>query len=128
MLARPYSSKSLADAAALDRIFAGRSITDPAVDSIFLAGSNTYASGVLVYRPGAFIHELECGHGPRARLRADALANYAIAHARGTPQVLRTAIFLVKGENVAMQRWAEAQPGMVKQSDPGDVLYTLTPP
>jgi hypothetical protein len=128
MLVRPYhSSDGLSGG--LDRLLRGTGPSDvrPDKDHIFVTGSRGNPDGVLVYRAGAFVHQLECGSGPRRRLRADLLCNYAIVHARSSPHVLRSAIFLVRGDNLPMQRYIESFPGVVKQSDPGDVLYTLTP-
>jgi hypothetical protein len=128
MLVRPYHpSDGLSGG--LDRLLHGTGPSDvrPDEDHIFVTGSRGNPDGVLVYRAGAFVHQLECGSGPRRRLRADLLCNYAIAHARSSPHILRSAIFLVRSDNFSMQRFIESL-GAVKQTDPGDVLYTLTPP
>lgn len=123
MLARPYH---FSDAKALDRIFKGQGITDPTKDRLFCVGKTGSPSGVLVYRPGAFVHQLECGDGPNRRMRAECLTNFAIATARSDKRVLESAIFLVRGDNEPMKRFVESL-GAVLQSDPGDLLYTLTP-
>jgi hypothetical protein len=126
MLARPYDPK---DARGCDLLLArNRGITDPTRDEIFVTGPPGNPTGMLVYREAAYIHEFECG--PRTgsasiRLRADALANYAVAAAR--TKGIRSAVFLVKRENEAMKRWAEAL-GAVDQTLAGDALYLLTPP
>jgi hypothetical protein len=101
-------------------------MTHQAYDEFFVVGERGQPSGCLVYRPGAFVHELECGKDHKARLRADALANYAIAQARSKPHELRTAILLVKGDNLPMLKWAYSI-GAVQQTEPNDVLFTLTP-
>jgi hypothetical protein len=118
MLARPYH---FSDTPSLDRLCEHQGITDPRLDHIVVVGDLGAPSGVLVYRPGAFVHELECGG---SRLRAEALSNFAIGQARA--QGLHTAIFLIRAGNERMMRFAENL-GAVKQTDPGDVLYTLTP-
>jgi len=123
MLARPYH---FSDAKGLDAIFRGKGITDPTRDRIFVVGDVGKPAGVLVYRPGAFVHELSVGRDLRSRPRADALTNYAIAHARSAPVKLESAIFLVRGDNEPMKRFVEGL-GAEKQTDPGDVLYLLTP-
>lgn len=120
MLAREYL---IPDARRLDRILGNTGITDPTRDRIIVAGDVGAPDGVLVYREAAYIHELECGTGFRARLRADALANYAIGEARR--KGLMNAIFQVAEKNRKMQRWAESI-GAVKQTDSGDLLYLLT--
>lgn len=120
MLARPYH---FSDAKGLDAIFRGQGITDPARDSIFVVGNVGQPTGVLVYRPGALVHELSVGRDLRSRPRADALANYAIAHARAAG--LKAAVWLIRGDNQPMMRFVENL-GAVKQTDPGDVLYLLT--
>lgn len=126
MLARPYDKL---DARGCDEILrkahGNQGITTPGVDEIFVVGDYRQPSGMLVYRPGAYVHELECGNDSLRRLRADALANYAVAHARANS--LRSAIFLVRAGNVAMMRWAESL-GAVRQTELGDELYLLTPP
>ncbi len=122
MLARPYNFR---DAKGCDRLTRQLGITTPGVDEIFVVGEAGQPSGVLVYRAGAYVHELECGSDRLRRLRADALANYAVAHARANH--LRSAIFLVRAGNEPMMRWVEAL-GAVKQTEPGDTLYLLTPP
>lgn len=122
MLARPFVS---ADAKACDRLTRNLGITTPGLDEIFVVGERGEPRGLLVYRSGAYVHELECGTDSLRRLRADALANYAVAHARANQ--LRSAIFLVRAGNAAMMRWAESI-GAVKQTEPGDELYLLTPP
>jgi hypothetical protein len=125
MLARPYDPK---DAAGLDLLLGNNRAGDVRLDEdqIFVVGEHRQPTGCLVFRPGAFVHQLECGIDFKARYRADVLANYAIATARA--KGIRTAILLVKGTNVPMLRWARNFPGMIEQSDPGDVLFTLTPP
>ena len=122
MIARPYQRE---DAKACDRLTRNQGITTPGLDEIFVVGNRGEPRGMLVYRPGAYVHELECGADSLRRLRADALANYAVAHARA--HQLRSAIFLVRAGNLAMMRWAESI-GAVKQTEPGDELYLLTPP
>jgi hypothetical protein len=123
MLARPYDPK---DARGCDLLLRNsHGITDPTRDEIYVTGEFAKPTGILVYREAAYVHELEAGTDLRARLRADALSNYAVACAR--TKGLRSAVFLVRAGNQRMQRWAEAI-GAVKQTDPGDVLYLLTPP
>jgi hypothetical protein len=112
------------DAEAVADLLGPDGITDPRLDHLIVCGPRSKPEGVLVYRPGALVHELECGRSLR---RAEALANFAIARAASYHGPLTSAVFLVRGENTAMQRWAESQPGMVKQNDPGDVIYTWTP-
>lgn len=121
MLARPYRRE---DAHGVDKLLGFNSAGDVRLDSdeLFVVGGIGEPTGVLVYRPGAFLHELQCGDGPMARHRADALAGYAIAHAKA--HGLRSAIFLVKQENLRMQKWAESL-GAIRQE--GDYLYVLTP-
>jgi hypothetical protein len=121
MLARPYH---FTDAKGLDRLIRHDTITLPGTDEIFCTGKAGHPTGVLAYRAGAFVHELEVGSGFGARQSANALANYAIASARG--KGLQSAVFLVRGDNEGMKRFAESL-GAVKQSDPGDVLYLLSP-
>ena len=121
MLARSYRC---GDAKGLDEIFRGRGITSLLHDQIVVTGKLGAPTGVLVYRPGAFVHELECGVDAQRRMRAESLANYAIAQAWSAQHVLSSAIFLVRGSNLAMQRFVESF-GAVRQTDPGDVLYLL---
>ena len=126
MLARHYDFR---DARGCDEILrkahGNQGITDPNYDSLNVSGELGRPSALLVYREAAYIHELECGDGPRARLQADALANYAVAAAR--TKGIRSAVFLVRQGNERMHRWALAI-GAVKQTEPGDTLYLLTPP
>ena|SRR5579885_2174748 len=126
MLARPYNFR---DARGCDDILRKAhfncGITTPGVDEIFVVGDVGSPSGILVYREAAYVHELECGDGIKARLRADALANYAVAAAR--TKGLKSAIFLVRKDNERMHRWAQ-EIGAFPQTDPGDTLYLLTPP
>lgn len=122
MLARPYNFR---DAKVCDRLTRNQGITTPGLDEIFVVGDAGQPDGLLVYRPGAYVHELECGTDSLRRLRADALANYAVAHARA--HELRSAIFLIRAGNDRMMRWAESL-GAVKQTEPGDEIYLLTPP
>lgn len=123
MLARPYDPK---DARGCDLLLrANHGITDPTRDEIYVVGELGKPSGILVYREAAYIHELECGHGVPARLRADALANYAVAAAR--TRGVKSAVFLVKRGNDRMKRWAESI-GAIDQTLDGDALYLLTPP
>jgi hypothetical protein len=126
MLARPYDRL---DARGCDEILGkahgNQGITTPGVDTIYVVGELGRPSSILVYREAAYIHELECGHGARARLQADALANYAVASARAKD--IKSAVFLVRAGNDAMHRWAESI-GAIKQTEPGDTLYLLTPP
>jgi len=121
LLARPYRSS---DARGLDAIFQqahpGQGITDLDIDRIFVTGA--CPTGVLVYRSGAFVHELECGRDAQRRLRAASLSNFAIAHAKANG--INSAIFLIRAGNEAMTRFVESL-GAVKQSDPGDTLYIL---
>jgi hypothetical protein len=126
MLARPYDFR---DARGCDEILrkahGNQGITNPILDAIYVTGELGRPSGLLVYREAAYIHELECGDGARARLQADALANYAVAAAR--TKGIKSAVFLVRQGNERMYRWAQAI-GAVKQTEPGDTLYLLTPP
>lgn len=123
MLARPYDPK---DARGCDLLLAlNYGITDPSIDRMFVTGILGAPESVLVYREAAYVHELECGTDNLARLRADALGNYAVASARA--KGLRSAVFLVRRGNDRMHRWAQAI-GAVKQTEDGDTLYLLTPP
>lgn len=126
MLARPYDSR---DARGCDLILArahpGEGITDPARDEIYVVGNVGAPDGVLVLRECAYVHEFEVGVSGVRRSRADALANYAVAASR--TKGLKSAVFLVRAGNLAMQRWVESI-GAVKQSEDGDALYLLTPP
>lgn len=88
-------------------------------DRIIVVGAIGKPTGVLLYRPGAFVHGLRCGQDMVSRIRAAALVDFALKQ-DGT----RTGIFLVRPESEAMQRFVE--PLGVKQSEPGDILYTLT--
>lgn len=112
------------DALAVERIRAGPGIVDVNKDAIFFTGKRGEPGGYLVFRPGAFVHELECGSDALRLMRAEALTNYAIGHARANG--LQTAIFLVRGDNAAMHHFVRRL-GAVRQTEPGDVLYTLTP-
>lgn len=71
------------------------------------------------------MHELECS-GLRRLTQARELTGTAIGHATAERHRLRSAIFLVRSENRAMLAYVESL-GAVRQSDPGDLLYTLTP-
>lgn len=119
MLARPAYKE---DAQGIDRLLAENQHGDVRIDrdAVFVVGELGEPTGIVVYRAGAFVHELECGG---SRLRAEALANFAVAAAR--VQGLNTAIFLVKKSNRPMQRFVESL-GAIKQSD-DDILYTLDP-
>lgn len=117
MRARLYDIR---DAAGLDKLITHNTRLDSRLDGIYVIGNLGVPRGVLVCRPSVFIHELEVGSDPLARRRADALANFAIGRHRPV-----TAVFLVKGANKAMQRWAESF-GAIAETEPGDVLYTLT--
>lgn len=121
MLARAFHVKDLRK---LDELTERKSIADSALDEIMCIGPPGDPSGILVYRPGAFVHELECGKGLKQYLIAEALTNYAVGYAKANG--LKTAMFLVRGENQAMHRFVKAIGG-IKQTEPGDVLYTLTP-
>lgn len=123
MLARPYSFR---DAPGLDKLIRHATVTDSKLDEIYVVGNVGVPRGVLVYRPGAFIHELEVGQDFRRRARADALANYAVSHAVSKLHTLKSAIFLVRKDNEAMKRWCESI-GAIQESEPGDTIYTLTP-
>jgi len=122
MLARPYQRE---DAKGCDRLTRNQGITTPGLDRIFVAGDVGSPAGILVYREAAYVHELECGDDLKARLRADALANYAVATARS--KGLASAVFLIKAGNERMRKWA-ASIGAVEQTEPGDSLWLLTPP
>src|SRR5215469_9552169 len=121
MLARSYH---FSDAAKLDRLTKHQGITDSALDEIFCTGERGNPTGLLVFRPGAFVHELECGEDLLRLSRAEALVNFAIGQARA--KGLQTGIFLVRGANVEMHRFV-TRLGAVRQTEPGDALYTLTP-
>jgi hypothetical protein len=118
VLARPALKE---DAQGIDRLLAG-SENDVRIDrdAVFVIGERGEPTGVLVYRPGAWVHELHC---ERNRLRAEALANFAVAAARVSG--LQTAIFTVKKDNRSMQRFVESL-GAVKQ-DEDTLLYILNP-
>jgi|SRR5882672_981541 len=125
MQARHYEPE---DTLAFQRLLAARSqpgIADAALDQIFAIGPLGHPGGLLAYRAGAFVHELECT-GLRKLTQARALTQFAVNHATTQAHVLRTAIFLVRPENRPMLRFVEAL-GAVRQSDSGDLLYTLTP-
>jgi hypothetical protein len=122
MLARPYH---FSDAQGCDRLTRNQGITTPGVDEIFVVGDAGQPTGLLVYRAGAYVHELECGTDRLRRFRADALANYAVAHARA--HELRSAIFLIRAGNERMKEWAKSI-GAIEQTEPGDSLWLLTPP
>lgn len=85
-------------------------------DTILLAG----VQSALVYRPAVWVHELEAGPPMLARLRAAKLVDEAMRRDGS-----RCAVFIVAGGNTRMQKFVE-ELGAIKQSDPGDVLYTLT--
>lgn len=124
MLARGYERL---DALTLQRQFGfGRSsdVFPGGLDELVLVGNAGAPTGVLVYRPGAFVHELHCGTDLWARARADAMVNYAMAQAKAKPHPVRCGIFLVKPDNQAMLRYLESI-GAVEQSDPGDRLFTV---
>lgn len=121
MLARLYDRN---DAQGLDLILNGQGITHQGLDEIFVTGERGKPTGLLVFRPGAFVHELECGNDALSRLKAEALVNFAIGHARA--KGLHTGIFLVRGQNSPMLKFVEKL-GAIRQTEPGDVLYTLTP-
>jgi len=121
MLVRPYY---LGDARGLDQLIRHPSIFSSYKDEACCTGDPNHPTGVLVYRAGAYVHELEVGSGLRARQRADALANFAVATARA--KGLQSAVFLVRGENEPMHRFVKSL-GAIPQSEPGDVLYLLTP-
>lgn len=124
MLARPYQS---ADAKGLDILLGFNRAGDVrlAEDQIIVVGEPGRPSGVLVFRPGAFVHELALADGALKRLRADALCNYAIAHARSKPFELKTAVFTVASTNLPMLAYMESI-GAIRQE--GQVVYQLTPP
>ena len=121
MLARQFNIR---DVRKLDELTERESIADSSLDEIFCIGPQGNPSGVLVYRPGAFVHELECGKGLKQYLRAEALTNYAVGYAKASG--LKTAMFLVRKDNHAMHRFVK-EIGAVAQTEPGDVFYTLTP-
>lgn len=110
------------DGPALDKLLRHGGITDAGKDSIFVVGKPV--EGTLVYRSGALVHELEAGEGPLRLLRANALGNHAVGVALATG--FRSAIFLVREGNDTMKRFVESL-GAVKQNDPGDTVYLLTP-
>jgi hypothetical protein len=122
MLARPYVS---VDAKGCDVLTRRQGITTPGLDEIFVCGEVGHPTGILVYRDAAYVHELECGADLRAPLRADALANYAVARARS--KGLLSAVFLIKAGNERMRKWVDSI-GAVEQTLPGDSLWLLTPP
>ena len=119
MLARKYCSK---DARGLDIILGNNRAGDVRLDrdEIVVTGNVGDPSGVLVYRPGAFVHELECRG---SLLRAEALANFAVGQA--LEKGLRSAIFCVRKDNAAMIRFVKSL-GAVEQGE-GQLLFTLTP-
>src|ERR1700733_4059510 len=116
MMARPYNRNR--DAQGCDQILQaahpGVGITDSVRDRIVLTGAVGGPTGLLVYR--------ECGSGPTARARADALANYAVACARA--REIHSAVFLVRHNNPAMIEWAK-KIGAVEQTEPKDLLFLL---
>ena len=123
MLARPYQS---ADAKGLDILLGFNRAGDVRLESdqIIVVGEPERPTGALVFRPGAFVHELVLQDGALMRLRADALCNYAIAKARAKPYELKTAIFTVASSNKRMQAYIESI-GAVRQD--GQIVYQLTP-
>lgn len=117
MRARLYKPS---DAAGLDKLIPHPTKCQPGLDDIYVVGDVGVPRGVLVCRPSVFIHELEVGSDLLAGTRADALANFAIG--RRSPV---TAVFLIRGANERMRRWAEKF-GAVAETEPGDIVYTLT--
>jgi|SRR5450432_118163 len=107
------------DGPELDKLLRHGGITDTRKDSVFVVGEPV--GGVLVYRPAALVHELEVRGNRR---QAEALTNHAIGVALTLG--LRSAIFLVREGNDSMKRFVESL-GAVKQNDPGDTVYLLTP-
>lgn len=89
------------------------------LDEICVTGEP--ARGLLVYRPSFYIHELICGRDMVSRARATALVDFAMR--RGLELGVHSAIFLVKADNLRMASFVEGL-GCVKQSDPGDLVYT----
>lgn len=124
MLARPYQS---ADAKGLDILLGFNRAGDVRLeqDQIIVVGDVGRPTGVLVFRPGAFVHELALENGALMRLRADALCNYAIARARSKPFELKTAVFSVASSNQKMIAYMESI-GAVRQE--GQYVYQLSPP
>lgn len=115
MIARNFQDE---DTEAVIALVEGKGVWSKGLDRIVVVGPVGRPTGVLVYRPGAWVHELRCGRDMVSRLRAAALVDFALKQ-DGT----RTGIFLVKRENEAMQRFVD--PLGVKQSAEGDILYTL---
>ena len=90
------------------------------LDQIIVAGD--VLRGMLAFRPGAFVHELRVDKSLLSRQTANALVNFAIAHALGMG--LKTAIFAVDSENIPMQHYVERL-GAVRQDS--KIVYTLIP-
>lgn len=88
------------DAEALDRLLKANAFGDVRLDRDVIVVSGSPASGALVWRPCALVHELECP----GLLTANALVNYAVGQGAGRSAIVRDAIFLVDPANEAMLR------------------------
>lgn len=122
MLARMYKST---DAAACDHLLGFNRAGDVRLDSdeVIVVGDDP--KGILVFRPGAFVHEFRTGERDLGmKARADAMLNFAIARATSREYRLRSAIFSVDADNIRMQHYVE-QIGAVRQDS--QLVYTLTP-
>jgi hypothetical protein len=121
MLARPYQTEDLNG---IDALLENNQHGDARLshDQILVTGPVGRPTGVLVFRPGAYVHELRCGQGLLRRARADALVGAAFRWAlgHGSP----SGIFLVKPQNEVILRYMKSI-GAVQQSDPGDLLFTV---
>lgn len=91
-------------------------------DQLFVTGPVGQPTSLLVFRPGAYVHEFRCGQGLLRRARADALVDAAFqwAMGHGSP----SGIFLVKSSNQAMRNYLTSI-GAIEQSDPDDRLFTV---
>ena len=114
------------DVGALPGLIQRETKAHPEHDSIYVVGKLGIPEGVLVSRPCTFVHELVIRPDCIAHWRADALANFAISDTIGREARLQTALFLIHQGNDRMRRFVEGL-GAIQESEPGDLLYALTP-
>lgn len=91
------------DAKALDLLLHDNRSGDVRLDRDVIVVSGRPASGCLVWRPCALVHELVCS----GLLSANSLVNYAVGQGAGRVMPIRDVLFVVAPGNEAMLRYAK---------------------
>jgi len=90
------------DAESLDRLLDANRRGDVRLDRDVVVVSGAPPSGVLVWRPCALVHELECP----GVISANALVNYAVGQGAGRLMPIRDVLFVVAPGNERMLKFA----------------------